>query len=252
MNKSSEKRESYIAEIFIVVGYIAFFFLAFILLFYFLFSTYLQPHPTPINAFASSLPPTTPTPHISLDSEKSFENIVSDDFNNDQYEWEEHTDFLKAEVKDGKLLLESLSENTTAIAECQLCDLVNEPYFIQADFSTNVATDQGFGIVFNRFDSRNSFFLFEINTEAKRYNLYRHVSDTWALQISRESYLIKSFPDVNTLGVYLRQSDVEFYINGEIVDSYTESGRSFQLGRFGLYSGNSGFKLVVDNLSVSR
>jgi hypothetical protein len=251
MDASSEKKENHIAEIFIVIGYIAFFCLAFIFVFYVLFSTYVKPRSEAVNVFATSLPPMTPTPHLYLEG-KSLEKAISDNFDDDDRRWSQHDNSSRTEVKDGKLVLESLSDDRIAVADCQVCPLVDAPYFLQADLATDKTTDQGVGVVFNSFTDKDEFFLFEVNAEAKTYSLYHHVSNTWSLRLDGLSHQLRSFPAVNTLAIYVNDDTVELYINGEIVDSYTDSGHSFQDGRFGFYSGNSGFKLLADNLVVSR
>lgn len=252
METPSKEKHNYTLEVFIAGGYLIVFYLGCMLCFTIYYLRYRhQSHPE-INVFAASLPPTTPTAHIYSDNRKAPEKIIGDNFDNDQYQWEYHDDESTTKIEGGKLLLESLSPNTIAIARCQLCALATLPYFIQADLSTDVATDQSFGIVFNRMNGGNNFYLFEINTEAKKYYLYHHIADSWSLKASGGSALIKSFPTVNTLGVYINQSQVEFYINGKIIDSYNQSGHSFEPGEFAFCADNSGFKLIVDNLIINR
>ncbi len=250
MDETPKKHFDYTIEVFVGAGYIILLCLSYMLCIVIYYLSFFQEGPAPTNVFAASLPPTTPTPHFPLGDRQGYEKLISDNFIDDRYQWGYQDDTSKTEVENGKLLIQSLKENTIAIAECQLCAIGDQSYFIQADLSTSLATDQGFGIVFNRLKTQNSFFFFEINTEARKYYLYHHVSDNWSLRTSRDSNLIKSFPSINTLGIFVNGNDVELYINGEIVDSYTESVRSFQLGGFGFCAGNSGFKLIVDNLII--
>lgn len=255
MEKELKSKPINTAEYVVGIGYVLFICLAFALCAAVYYFTYFQPKPSPVNTFATGLPSTTSTPHFLPTHQQVSTKIIVDNFSSDKYGWEDKSGASQTSIEDGKMFLESLVENTIAIADCQikLCAVANEPYFLEADLSTDVATDQGFGIILNHNETRNTFFLFEINTEAKKYSLYHHEHfNGWSLRVGGESNLIRSFPAVNTLGIYIDGNSLELYINGEIVESYMESGQSFQNGHYGFLSENSGFKLIVDNLTISR
>lgn len=248
------KPKSHVAEYAIGAGYVIWFCLAITVCSAFYYFTYLQPRYSPINTFATSLPPTTPTPHVPLAVEQSSENTVVEAFDDNTHHWAHSDSFSKIEVKKGKLVIEALRKDSTAPVVCgdTLCTPGDKPYFLQADFSTDAETDQGFGILFNQLNSGEHFFLFEINAAAKAYRLYHRTADGWSTRLGGNSDLIEAFPAINALGIYVNKDTVEFYINGKVVDSYTESGRSFQIGQIGFSASNSGFKLLVDNFSLSR
>jgi hypothetical protein len=247
------KPKSHAAEYAIGAGYVIWICLAITVCSAFYYFTYLQPLYSPINPFATSLPPLTPIPHVPSASEQASENTVIEAFDDNTHQWAHSDRFSKIEVKKGKLVIESLQEGSTAPVACdaELCTPGDEAYFLQADFSTDVETDQGFGILFNQLNSGEHFFLFEISA-TKAYRLYHRTADGWSIRLGGESDLIKAFPAVNTLGIYVNKDTVEFYINGKVVDSYSESGRSFQIGQIGFSASNSGFKLLVDNFRLSR
>lgn len=253
MNTDAAQRPNYVPTFIIAAGYIFFFCLASILCYTFYFLTYLVPKPAPINTFATQLPPTTPTPHIVPGTQQHMTEIFKDDFSNDSHSWAVADDNTRTQVTLGKLLFESRKENFYSFAGCGYCPSLDTPFYLQADFSTGKATDRGFGIYFNfDYKGNGSFFLFRINPEARKYYFYHGGNAGWTVRAAGESSEIKSFPDTNTLGIYANQDTVELYVNGMIVDSYKQSGYSFQKGNFGFYVDGPNFQLVVDNLIINK
>jgi hypothetical protein len=255
MNSQPVKKKNYIPEYIVAAGYLLFFCLAIALCTAVSYFTLWQTGSvTVVNPLTTALPPTTSTPHFLPTNQQAATKVIIDNFNNDQYHWEQNDGWSITEIKDGKLFLESRSQDSFAIAECpvKFCSLADLPYFIKADFSTDISTDQIFGIIFDRSLNANRFYLFAIDTETKQYYLYHHASDNWSLRASGETSQIKSFPAVNNLGVYVTNNVVELYINGVIVDSYVETNQTFQRGQFSFYTNNPDYKLIVDNLVISR
>jgi hypothetical protein len=253
MNTEAAPRPNYIPAFLIAAGYVLFFCVAFTLCSTFYYLTYLQPKPVPINAFATSLPPITPTPHILLGSQPNMPQVFKDDFHNDSHGWASTGEDSRTQVTLGKLLFESRKDNSYAFTGCRYCPTLDTPFYLEADFSTGKATDRGFGIYFN-FDDKNngSFFLFRINPEARKYYFYHGSNDGWSIRAAGKSSEIQSFPAANTLGVYADEDTVELYVNGKIVDSYKQSGYSFQKGNFGFYIDGSDYQLIVDNLIINK
>ena len=254
MGSSSEKQDSYTVELIVAAGYIIFFCLALILYITFLvnITNNSQKHSTPVNVFATSLPATTPTPHISSLIQPVVIRLFEDDFTNDSNHWTLRKNIFKEEARDSKLYFESLIDGDYAFTACGRCPKLKDPFYLQAEFATTEATDKNFGIIFNLNYSDNSFYVFQINTEAQKYFFRHRSADGWSLRTAGESDQIKSFPVANALGLYVDQDTVEFYINGQIVDSYTESGYTFHKGDFAFYVDDSNFTLTVDNLTISK
>src|SRR5262245_56692073 len=112
MDIEQNEKPSYIAEFILGAGYLLFFCLAFGLCSTFYYFTYLQPKPAPINTCATSLPPTTPTPHILPANQQNGSSVFEDDFNDDGHSWSYTGEFSSANVKQGKLFLEGQHENS--------------------------------------------------------------------------------------------------------------------------------------------
>ncbi len=130
---------------------------------------------------------------------------------------------------------------------------MKDPFYLQADFATKEATDQNYGIIFNYNNRDESFYDFEINTEAQKYFLDHHNADYgWSQRAGGVSDQIRSFPATNTLGLYVTRDTVEFYINGQFVDAYNESGAAFPQGDFAFYVADWKFTLIIDNLKIDK
>jgi len=253
MNTETNPKTNYLAGFIIGVGYILFFCLALTLCSTFYYLSELQPQSSPINTFATSLPPTTPTPHIVPAEQKNADEIFKDDFSDDSHAWAGSDDVSRENVTLGKLLFESLNKDSYAFTGCGYCPQLQSPFYLQADFSTGKATDRGFGIYFNYEDNQSGdFFLFRINPEARKYYLFQGDKDGWSLLAAGESSEIKSFPNVNTLGLYANRDVLEMYVNGKIIDSYKQSGHVFHKGDFGFYIDGSDAQLVIDNLLITK
>jgi hypothetical protein len=254
MGPSSEKPESYTAELVVLAGYIFFFCLAVILYFIFLisFTRNLQKSPSQINSFATNLPPQTPIPSIPLNYEPGSLPIFREDFDNNQIGWTGDPDLASREFKDGKLYIESLDENSYALTSCSKCPILREPYIFTVELSTDQLTDGGFGVVFALQYTRDYFYLFRINLESKKYFLSRYYEDNWSRRMTGIADQIQPYPAVNKLSIYVNKSMVEFYINGKLIDTYQDAGTSFQSGQVGLYVNDTGFKLIADNLIIDK
>lgn len=252
MDFSPGKQPKHTAEIIIVIGYVLFLFLFIVICIFLFYLTFSQNAPPAPNILATSLPALTPSSSIPSDYQPGTFNIFKDNFDDFQNNWGDNQEPSTYEIKDGKLYFKSRDDGKYAIAHCGRCPILNEPYYLQADLVTDKLVDEGFGIVFKFLYGRADFYLFEINPAANKYYLYHHSSDDWSLRMSGRTDQIQPYPAVNRLGLYINKGSLEFYINGKIVDTYHDTGTSFQSGQFGFYVNDAGFKLIVDNLTVDK
>jgi len=205
----------------------------------------------PVNKFAETLPPMTPTPHISLDNQFEKSSILfQEDFNNNQNRWLNGENDTEEKIHNGQLYFQGRDDWDYAIISCEACPYLKTPYYFEASLSTHIETDETYGIVFNRSETLDDFYIFIINPESTKYYLFHHTSEEWTLRASGASTQIQSYPESTTLGVYANKDSLELYINGVIVDSYVESGSSFHPGFFGLYTNNSWYGVNVDHVTV--
>lgn len=255
METESKVKINYTTEYVVVLGYLLFFciFVIACLGFFYLNRSLFLPKAPPINEFAVSLPPITPTPHITSDHQFETSSIVfQEDFNDNQNHWLSGDDDTKERMQGGQLFFQSAYDEDYAIISCESCPYLNRPYYLEASLSTNMATDEEYGIVFNRSYTFDRFYLFMINPESRKYFLFHYTPESWTLRASGSSSQIQPYPKSTTLGVYANRDTLELYINGEIVESYTESGSSFHPGLFGMYINDSWFGVYASNIVIYR
>lgn len=253
-NNSNEKQARYLPEIIVALGYATLFCLVpitFIGLYY---------YTTPKNApdqtdfeFATSLPPSTPVSLLPADYVIGENNIFTEEFNNNQNSWRDNQEPYAFEIKDGKLFIESQNPNQYALASCASinCSWLNEAFYLQVELSTQNLYRKTYGVLFKMNYARENFILFAINSDRKEYFLFNHNTNGWSTRLAGRTDKIQPHPNVNTLGVYVDKTYIELYINGEFVDTYQDTGTSFQSGQFGVFIDNDG-RLIVDNLIIDR
>src|SRR5512133_2217382 len=110
MNTEPIQHKSYLTEYIVIFGYLTFLCLALSVCSVFYYFTFLQAKPSPVNTFATSLPPTTPTPHILPTNQQRMINILEEDFNDDHMGWADNDEDASRGVRLGKFRLESKAE----------------------------------------------------------------------------------------------------------------------------------------------
>ncbi len=198
--------------------------------------------------------PTATPPHILALQPADTVKVTNEDFSSNRSEWSIYYRFSKAEVKDGKLFLESFEHDEFAIGYCNSCSFVirtnnylRSPYYLQADFNTDQKMNSYYGLVFNIIKEKHSYYTFILNPTLKKYSLNKFQDDNWSNLASGESDLIRSYPETNTLSVDFEAGVINLYINGQVVTSTTDKNPT-DFGKIGVFVGDSGFKLIVDNL----
>jgi hypothetical protein len=177
----------------------------------------------------------------------SGDKIIEDDFADNNLQWQSVWDNDNVSVRGGKLYL-SAAPGEFAMAECLLCPSLRSNYYVQADLATDQAIDESYGIVFSASAYHSDYYLFEINSTRGIYALYKYRGDDWTRRMGRKSDLIKSYPDINTLGVSIDNDVIALYINGQMVDTYQDTLSVIASGTFSIYVNSSSFTLIVDNL----
>jgi hypothetical protein len=198
---------------------------------------------------------TTTPPHIVIHPPDKDVKITSEDFSNNLNDWSTSYSLSKAEVKDGKLFLESFNNESFAISYCDNCSFVvksnhslQSPYYLQADFNTDHEANASYGLVFNiKRETPSYYYIFEINPTLKTYSLDKYQNNKWVYLSNGQSNLIRSYPETNTLSVDFEAGVINLYINGQAVTSATDKNPT-DSGKIGVYVGDTGFKLIVDNL----
>lgn len=253
-NSSHEKQTNYVPEIIVALGYILLFCLApltFLGLYY---------YTTPKNvadetefAFATNLPPSTPISLLPTDFITGENNIFREEFNDNQNSWRDNQEPYAFEIKDGKLFIESQNQNQYALASCSSinCNWLNQPFYLQVELSTQDLYTKTYGVLFKMNYARDKFILFAINSDLKEYYLYNHNTNGWSIKLAGNIDEIQAYPSSNILAIYVDKTYIELYINGNFIDTYQDTGTSFQSGQFGVFIDNGGV-LIIDNLIIDK
>lgn len=182
------------------------------------------------------------------------DRVIESDFSDNAQVWQSKWQTGKVKVAGGHLSIEATG-NTTGIAECEACRFTHQHFYIEAELSTTQKTNFGYGIVFNISTAYSgydgSYYLFQINPTTGRYFLYKLKAtnpSTWMLRLSKDSTLIKAYPQANKLGVAFNNDTIELYLNGTTVESYQDPRTILNSGQFGFFVDGSDFELNIDNL----
>jgi hypothetical protein len=194
----------------------------------------------------------TPTPVVHIPAKDDV--VIESDFSDNTQSWQSKWQTGRVRVANGHLSIQTIG-NVTGIAECEACRFAHEQFYIEAELSSTKKTNTGYGIAFNISSAygayEGSYYLFQINAATGRYFLYKFKaasSSNWMLRLSKDSDLVKAYPQTNKLGVAFNKDTIELYLNGIMVESYQDPGTILNSGRFGFFVDNSDVELNIDNL----
>jgi hypothetical protein len=176
--------------------------------------------------------------------------VFTDDFGTDANEWVSWIDRSKVGVHSGHFVLEAPGQYSFNTAVCNKCPRLEKPYYLQAAFGIDGATNANYGLIIKAESGlpTDRFYLFMVSPEARRYSLWFHTENAWYARLSGASDRIRSSPATNVLGIYVNGGNVELYIGGAIVDAFEDSGTSLLTGKPGFYAeADSGVKVLIDD-----
>jgi hypothetical protein len=194
----------------------------------------------------AQLPTATPAARITPGELSNADKIFEEHFVNSPNAWSAFQGSTQFSMRDGSLALKSLDAREFAAVDCIYCVSLLQPYYLQADLTTDAATPTTYGILFKLDLAYNGlFYAYLINAKSQEYFLYSLSGNTWALHTSGASDFIEPYPNSNTLGIFVRDDYLELYVNGNRIDTFQETNTSFQKGSFGFYINDAGPQLIV-------
>ena len=204
-----------------------------------------------ITATASPTPTAAPTvmPHILVHTPPVKVAATHEDFSSNQRDWGLYFANGKLEVINGKLILQSNLANVFAIGINTHLAPISEKYYLQADFSTDTVTNWPYGLIFGFNKSLDTHYVFEIAPQDSSFALLKYNSGKWTMLVPFSKVEINPFPAANTLSVYFDKGSMELYINGKLASKYSDTDY-FQSKDVGVFAGNIGYRLFVDDLFV--
>jgi hypothetical protein len=188
----------------------------------------------------------TPAPHILVRQPANKSSVIREDFSSNKHEWGLYYPYGKLEIINEKLILQSNIEQRFVIGKSREFDYLEQPYYIQADFSTDIDHGFAYGLIFGISDSLETYYLFEVAPKTGYFRLSKYNTGKWDELVPFTQGTVKPFPEANTLSVYVDAGDIELYINGEIVSSFSDKN-FFRSTGVGVFVMNNGYRLIVDN-----
>jgi hypothetical protein len=247
-------------EILVALGYLLLILIA-VFGCYFIFYLSSKQNAAALPSYAQNTPQPTPAPHITTAILASSKQIFDENFLDNSRQWAYYhsaqNNGQTVGIKDRQLTLQSDRSGSVGIATCSPCLNDLSPTYIEADLTTDISTDDTHGLVFELTDpdtDKLHFYSFVIDSQARTYSLYHYAGSSstvspWSLRLRGSSQFIQAFPKYNVVGLYLDTGLAEFYINGNLVDTYRQVRELFQTGSFGLYVDNYGFKVIASHLA---
>ena len=198
------------------------------------------------NKSATPTPIVTQSPHILVRQPVDESNLISEDFSSNEREWGLYYPQGKLEIINGKLILQSNIEQRYVIAKSREFDFLKEPYYVQADFTTDVNESFAYGLIFGFGDSLETYYMFEVVPRTGYSHLLKYNTGKWEELVPFTQSIVRPYPETNTLSVYFDGGEIELYINGDLVNSVSDR-KFFRSTGVGVFVNNSGYRLIVDN-----
>jgi hypothetical protein len=188
----------------------------------------------------------TQVPHILVREPADQTSVIHEDFSSNKREWGLYYPNGKLEIIDEKLILQSNLEKRYVIGKSQGFDLLEQPYYIQADFSTDVDNGLAYGLIFGISDSLQTYYMFEVSPRTGYFHLLKYNTGKWEELVPFTHGSLKPYPEANTLSVYFDAGHIELYMNGDLVSNFSDSN-FFQSTGAGVFVNSIGYRLIVDN-----
>lgn len=188
----------------------------------------------------------TQAPQILVHQPLDKSGVIKEEFSSNEREWSLYYPYGKVEIINGKLILQSNMEQRYVIGRSRDFDFLNERYYIQADFSTDVDQAYSYGLVFGISDSLGTYYMFEVAPKTEYFRLLKFNNGKWDELVPFTNSILKPYSEANTLSVYFDEGDMELFINGDLVSSVSDNN-FFRSTGVGVFVQSNGYRLIVDN-----
>lgn len=199
--------------------------------------------PTPT---ITSTPTLTLTPHALIPAPENAE-VFNETFDSNANRWDSFYSANTTVIQDGKLFLKSDNDGYIALAVCNGCPGFEERFYFQAEVIPEKIFYSEHGIAFC--SEGYTHYVFAINSVNQIYSVYKKLPADWEIVFSNvQSKVINRYPVSNTLAVEYDQGQMKLYINGNLVNTYTDSDPPSACKAFGVYIDDGPLNLIADNV----
>lgn len=199
---------------------------------------------------ATPTPPVAVTPQILVNPPDELWRIKKDDFSSNIREWSIVFSKGKIEIIGGKLVLQGHFPDRIMIGSAPSLFVPDaDKYYAQADFSADTDSFATYGLVFGLDYSLGSFYVFEINQQARSAILLRQTGGQWTELAFIENIPSNPYPEPNTLSAFMDNGRIDLYLNGEPIHTYVDEN-PLQATQFGAYVSGNEVRVIVDNFFI--
>jgi hypothetical protein len=194
-----------------------------------------------------------PMPPVAIVSLSQGEPVLQEELQDNTNNWVGINPGSEVTIQEQKLQLRSADPGKPAVAYCQgqNCGPYSDYYYYQADIVEDHLSTLALGLVFGMNNQKTGFYSVAIRPSSAEFAFYKVANGQWTPLIDwTASEAIHFFPFVNTVGVSYLDGNVQVFINGQQVASYTDKQQPYQSGRIGFSVETDGVRLVANNIQV--
>jgi len=154
-------------------------------------------------------------------------------------------------IQQAQLQLRSSESKQAGVAYCQGdCGPYQDYYYYQSDMVEDRPSTIGLGMVFGMNQAKSAFYSFRIRASSADFSLAKVSNSQWNPLIDwTPSPAIKFYPFVNTVGVSYRDGNIDLYVNGQRLATYTDK-QPLKSGRIGFSVDTDGVRLLASKVLV--
>ena len=154
-------------------------------------------------------------------------------------------------IQQGQLQLRSAESKKAGIAYCQgECGPYQDFYYFQSDMVEDRPSTIGLGMVFGINQAKSVFYSFRIRPSSADFSLAKVSNGEWNPLIDwTPAAAIKFYPFVNTIGVSYRDGNIDLFVNGQRLATYTDK-QPLKSGRIGFSVDTDGVRLLASKVLV--
>jgi hypothetical protein len=196
-------------------------------------------------------PTVMPMPPMEIMSLAQGSSALDEQFADNTRNWVGVNQTSEVTIQQAQIQLRSAESKQAGVAYCQgECGPYQDFYYIQSDIVEDRPSTIGLGLVFGMNQAKSAFYSFRIRPASADFSLAKVSNGAWTPLIDwTPSPAIKFYPFVNTVGVSYRDGNIDLYVNGQKLATYTDK-QPLKSGRIGFSVDADGVRLLASKVLV--
>ena len=192
-------------------------------------------------------PTITLTPHALIPAPEDAK-VFNEQFDSNKKNWVSFYGENTTVIKEGKLYLRSDKAGYGALALCYRCSKLDKAFYFQVEVIPAEKTSIQHGIAFCATGPTDEYYVFLIDSVSGTYSLNKRALQGWqTLFTAVYSQSISQYPISNTLAVQFDQGKMNLYINGNLVNTYTDPD-PIACSAIGIFIDGALVDVIADNI----